>query len=365
MYIYISKYRCIHTHIYICACIFLRVEIWKYRCELARKNQLIHKHIHLTFYQSRHWMIGRHVDIIPVRQYLWICNWIYVPTCRHKCNWFTLKHLVLVRIEGLQKSTKIPENKFSNALLKSRFQNFAAFFLPGVTETNDAHLEFALSATLPQSCPMQGRLVRAKLISPLRSSLSLCFLLSICSLPLKERNALFWPWQSSLSIPSRLLPIPSWRVTPAHHPPSFLLSVTPLLPFPFPFLLLCAWSRHSLHWHLCRWCSNSNTTAAATPLSSFTAAPPSTFCQHLSSHTWFPTLPEMLPLWSVHLLTGLLLILEPDQGLVEFRGCRSMAWLVMHFFGPHPIHCSSNILFMLTTAPFWPFDASCASCIMM
>jgi len=41
----------------------------------------MHKHIHLTFYQSRHWMIIRHVDIIHIRLYLWICIWIYVPTC--------------------------------------------------------------------------------------------------------------------------------------------------------------------------------------------------------------------------------------------------------------------------------------------
>jgi len=52
-----------------------------------------------------------------------ICIWIYVPTCRNKCNWCTLKHLVLVRIKGLKKSPKIPGNTFSDTLLKSRFRN--------------------------------------------------------------------------------------------------------------------------------------------------------------------------------------------------------------------------------------------------
>ena len=55
-----------------------------------------------------------------------ICIWIYVPTCRNKCNWCTLKHIVLVRIKGLQKTPKIPGNAFSDALLKSRFQKFTA-----------------------------------------------------------------------------------------------------------------------------------------------------------------------------------------------------------------------------------------------
>jgi len=149
---YISKFICILTHIYICACICLHIEIWKYRCEHVQNNQLIHKHTHPTFYQSRHWMIGQHVDIIYVRLYLCICIWIYVPTCRNKCNWYTLKHVVLARIKGLKKSPKIPGNTFSGALLKSRFQNFAAdaakkkpreaqFLLAGVTGWNDAHLQ--------------------------------------------------------------------------------------------------------------------------------------------------------------------------------------------------------------------------------
>jgi len=80
-------------------------------------------------------MIGRHVDNIHVRLYLWICIWIYRPTCRNKCNWCTLKHLVLVRIKGFKKSPKIPGNTFSNKLLKSRSSRiFARFFLAGVTE---------------------------------------------------------------------------------------------------------------------------------------------------------------------------------------------------------------------------------------
>jgi len=115
-----------HANTYVCACICLHIEIWKYKCERVQNDQLIHKHIHLTFYQSRHWMISRHVDIIHVRLYLWICIWIYVPTCRNKWNWCTLKHLVLVRINGPKKSPKIPGNTFSDALLKSRLQNFAA-----------------------------------------------------------------------------------------------------------------------------------------------------------------------------------------------------------------------------------------------
>jgi len=126
IHIYTSKYIYIpwHTHIYVCACICLHIEIWKHRCEHVQNNQLIHKHIHLTFYQSRHWMIDRHVYIIHLSLYMWICIWIYVPTCRNKCNWCTLKHLVLVRMNGL-KSPKIPGNASSDTLLKSRFQNFA------------------------------------------------------------------------------------------------------------------------------------------------------------------------------------------------------------------------------------------------
>jgi len=129
MYIYISK--CVyipwHTHIYVCACICLHIEIWKYRCEHVQNNQLIHKHIHLswTFYQSRHWMIGRHVDIIHVRVYLWICIWIHRSTFRNNCNWCTLNHLVLVRINGFQKWPKMPRNTFSDTLLKSWSQIFA------------------------------------------------------------------------------------------------------------------------------------------------------------------------------------------------------------------------------------------------
>jgi len=55
-----------------------------------------------------------------------ICFWTYIPTCRNKCNWCTLKHLVLVKIKGLKELPKIPGNTFSDALLKSRFPNFAA-----------------------------------------------------------------------------------------------------------------------------------------------------------------------------------------------------------------------------------------------
>jgi len=117
-----------------CACVYLHIEIWKYRCEHVQNNQLIHEHTHPTVYQSSHWMIGRHVDIIHVRLYLWICIWIYVPTCRNKCKWCTMKHLVLARIKGLKKSPKIPGNTFSDVMLKSRFQNCARFFLAGVME---------------------------------------------------------------------------------------------------------------------------------------------------------------------------------------------------------------------------------------
>jgi len=35
---------------------------------------------------------------------------------------------VLVRINGLKKSPKVPRNTFFDALLKSRFQKFARFF---------------------------------------------------------------------------------------------------------------------------------------------------------------------------------------------------------------------------------------------
>jgi len=43
-----------YTHIYMCACIYLHIKIWKYRCEHVQNNQLTHKDIHLTFYQSCH-----------------------------------------------------------------------------------------------------------------------------------------------------------------------------------------------------------------------------------------------------------------------------------------------------------------------
>jgi len=120
---------------YICACICLHFEIWKHRCEHVRNNQSIHKHIHLTIYQSRHWRIGRYFDIIHVRLYLWN---MYLKICTYmsqQYNWYTLKYLVLVRIKGLKTSPKIPGNTFSNALLKSRNPNFkkkprfARFFL--------------------------------------------------------------------------------------------------------------------------------------------------------------------------------------------------------------------------------------------
>jgi len=68
----------------------------------------------------------------------------------------------LVRIDGLEKSPKIPGNTFSDALLKSRLQNFVAdaarkkprfarFFMVGVTKKNDAHLQSFLPGTLHMS----------------------------------------------------------------------------------------------------------------------------------------------------------------------------------------------------------------------
>jgi len=112
---------------------------------------MIHKYIQ----QSISHVVGGLVDMLISYMYVCtceICFWIYVPTCRNKCNWCTLKHLVLVRIKGLKKSPKIPRNTFSDALLKSQFPNFAAnatqkklrfarFFLAGVTGKNDAHLQ--------------------------------------------------------------------------------------------------------------------------------------------------------------------------------------------------------------------------------
>jgi len=45
---------------------------------------------------------------IYIHVYIWFI-WIYVPTCRRKCNWCTLKYLVLVRIKGFKNHPKYPE----------------------------------------------------------------------------------------------------------------------------------------------------------------------------------------------------------------------------------------------------------------
>jgi len=89
--------------------------------------QLIHKYIHLTFYLSlslNDWSTRWYHTCTSVLVNMYI--WIYVSTCRHMWNWFTLKHLVLVRRKGLKKSPKIPGNTLSDALLKSLYQIFAA-----------------------------------------------------------------------------------------------------------------------------------------------------------------------------------------------------------------------------------------------
>ena len=74
-------------------------------------------------------------------------TWRFVNTYFNICVpiWCTLKHLVLIIIKRLNKTTRIPGNALSDALLKSRFQKFAswhrkkkfmlrAFFLARVTK---------------------------------------------------------------------------------------------------------------------------------------------------------------------------------------------------------------------------------------
>ena len=161
IYIYIYIYRHIYIHIQVNIYIYHDLHTYAYvyayilkhgNIDVIQNNQLIHKHIPLTFYQSRYWMVSRHVDIIHVRLYLWICIWIYVPTCRNKCNWCTLKHLVLVRINGLRKSPKIPGNTFSNAYAARKKLRFAWFFLAEVTKKNDAHLQSFFDRNAPCNC---------------------------------------------------------------------------------------------------------------------------------------------------------------------------------------------------------------------
>jgi len=92
--------------------------------------KIINWYVNIYIWQSISHVIGGLVDMLISYMYVCtceICIWIYVPTCRNKCNWFTLKHLVLVRINGFEKSPKLPGNTFSDALLKSRFQNIEAW----------------------------------------------------------------------------------------------------------------------------------------------------------------------------------------------------------------------------------------------
>ena len=117
MYIYIHTYIYVHVYVY----------ILKYGNMDVNMYKIINWYMNMYIWQSISHVIGWLVDMFISYMYVCtceICIWIYVPTCRNKYNWCTLKHLVLVRIKGLKKSPKIPGNTFSDALLKPLFQNF-------------------------------------------------------------------------------------------------------------------------------------------------------------------------------------------------------------------------------------------------
>jgi len=85
-------------------------------------------------------------------------------------NWCTPKQLFLVRIKGLKYSPKILGNTLSDALLKSRFQNFAAaaeknrpsccFFRRESQKQMMHTFKFFLSGTLGAYWKMEGKYLR-------------------------------------------------------------------------------------------------------------------------------------------------------------------------------------------------------------
>jgi len=82
----------------------------KYTCEHVQNNQLIHKHIHLTIYQPLYWTIGRYVDIIHVRLYLYD---MYMNICTYMLQQMQLMYTetpCLGENQRTQQSPKIPGN---------------------------------------------------------------------------------------------------------------------------------------------------------------------------------------------------------------------------------------------------------------
>ena len=116
-----------------------------YKCEYVQNNQLIHKHIHLTIYQSRHWRIGRYVDIIHVRLYFWN---MYLNICTYMSQQMQLMYTERPCFGENKRTQKITQNtrkyilrRATKVTISKKKPCFVRFFLAGVTEQNDAHLQ--------------------------------------------------------------------------------------------------------------------------------------------------------------------------------------------------------------------------------
>ena len=109
-------------------------------------------YLHPTIYQSRHWMIGRHVDIIHVRLYLWnmylnICTYMsqqmqlmYTETPCFGENKRTQKNTPNTWKYILRRVTKVTTSKF-RGWRRQKKPRFARFLLAGVIGKNDVHLQ--------------------------------------------------------------------------------------------------------------------------------------------------------------------------------------------------------------------------------
>jgi len=106
---------------------------------------LIHKHIHLTIYQPLYWRIGRYVDIIHVRLYLWN---MYMNICT-----YMLQQMQLMCTETpcfgenqrTQKSPKIPGNVTFSEVLKNNLCSYLSLFIGcwNIRENLDSDLFWA------------------------------------------------------------------------------------------------------------------------------------------------------------------------------------------------------------------------------
>jgi len=144
-----------------------------YKCEYVQNNQLIHKHIHLTIYQSRHWRIGWYVDIIHVRLYSWnmylnICTYMsqqmqlmYTETPCFGENKRTQQITQNTRKFILRHASKVTISKFRGwrrhkpALLcmYKHKPRLARFFFGGSHGKNDYFFQRCLISLPPQVLP--------------------------------------------------------------------------------------------------------------------------------------------------------------------------------------------------------------------